>query len=127
MSTRISIELLALFIPIITIVIGGAIAIVIIIASYRRKAQRDDMRHKERMAALEKGLEVPPDPVESDTGTKANGLRSGLSGILIGVVLYFALRGIADEDFALFGLIPAAIGIANLASFFVESKRISRR
>lgn len=122
-----AIELLALFIPIITIVLGGGIAIVVIVASYRRKVQRDDMRHKERMAALEKGLELPPDPVDADSGAKSNGLRSGLSGILVGVVLYFALRGVADEGIALFGLIPAAIGIASLVSYFVESKKISRQ
>lgn len=116
-----AIELLALFIPIITIVLGVAIAIVWIITAHRQKVQRIEMRHKERMAAIEKGLDLPPDPVEPETVRKPGGLRSGLSGLLVGVVLYLALRAVADDDVALFGLIPAAIGLANLVSYFIES------
>ncbi len=118
-----AIELVALMIPIITIVLGVAIAIVWIITAHRQKVQRIDMRHKERMAAIEKGLELPPEPVEPDSGKKSGGLRSGLAGMLVGVVLYVALRGVTDEGIALFGLIPAAIGAANLVSYFVETKR----
>ncbi len=118
-----AIELLALFIPIITIVLGVAIAIVWIVTSHRQKVQRIDMRHKERMAAIEKGLELPPEPVEPENGKKTGGLRSGLVGLLVGVVLYLALRAVADDDIALFGLIPAAIGLANLISYFVEARR----
>ena len=43
-------------------------------------------------------------------------------GLFIGVVLYFALDQIADDDVALFGLIPAAIGLANLISYFIERR-----
>ena len=118
-----AIELLALFIPIITIVLGVAIAIVWIITVHRQKVQRNDMRHKERMAAIEKGLDLPADPVEPETVRKPGGLRSGLSGLLVGVVLYLALRAVADDDVALFGLIPAAIGLANLVSYFIESRK----
>jgi len=118
-----AIELLALFIPIITIVLGVAIAIVWIVTAHRQKVQRIDMRHKERMAAIEKGLDLPPDPVEPETGRKPGGLRSGLSGLLVGIVLYLALRAVADDDVALFGLIPAAIGIASLVAYAFESKR----
>ncbi len=118
-----AIELLALFIPIITIVLGVAIAIVWIVTSHRQKVQRSEMRHKERMAAIEKGFELPPEPVEPEIGKKPGGLRSGLAGLLVGVVLYAALRAVVDEDVALFGLIPAAIGVANLISYFVETRK----
>lgn len=120
------IEVLALLIPISMIVLGAAIALVVIVTAHRRRVLRNDLRHKERMAALEKGMELPPDPAEADTGGKpGGGLRSGIGGILIGVVLYLALRGVADEDVALFGLIPAALGIASLVSYIVESRRNS--
>ena len=33
---------------------------------------------------------------------------------LIGVLLFFAIDKVGAEDAALFGLIPAAIGVANL-------------
>lgn len=117
-----AIEMFALLIPILTVVLGVAIAIVWIVTAHRQKVQRIDTRHKERMAAIEKGLEFPPDPVEPDVGRRPGGLRSGLAGLLVGIVLYLALRAVADEDVALFGLIPAAIGIANLVSYFIEQK-----
>ena len=116
--------LLSLFIPLLGIVMGVLIAIVAIVAAHRQKMQRNDMRHKERMAALEKGLEIPPDPVEFESiGKKSPALRSGLTGLLLGIVLYFALRGVAGSEVALFGLIPAAIGVANLLFYFVEARK----
>jgi hypothetical protein len=120
-----AIELLALFIPIITIVLGVAIAIVWIVSAHRQKVQRFEMRHRERMAAIDKGLDLPADPVEPEQVKKTGGLRSGLAGLLVGIVLYLSLRGVADEDVALFGLIPAAIGLANLVSYFIEGRRNS--
>jgi uncharacterized membrane protein HdeD (DUF308 family) len=122
-----AIELLALFIPIIGLILGVLIAIVSIVTSHRLKMQRNDMRHKERLAAIEKGLELPPDvePSENgkENGKKHSSLRIGLIGLFVGIVLYFALRAVVDSDVALFGLIPAAIGVANLVSYFVEAKK----
>ena len=116
-------ELLALFIPLIGIVLGVTIAIVAIITGHRQKLQRNDMRHKERLAAIEKGLEIPPEPVEPQNGKKSGTLRSGFIGLFVGIVLYFALREVADSDIALFGLIPAAVGIANLLAYFLEGRK----
>jgi hypothetical protein len=115
--------LLALFIPILGIIMGVLIAIAVIFAAHRQKMQRNDMRHKERMAALEKGLEIPPEPVESDNGSKVSTLRTGLTGLLVGMVLYFAPGAVAGSEVALFGLIPAAIGLANLIFYFVEARK----
>ena len=117
------IEVLALMIPILGIILGVAIAIVSIVTSHRQKMQRNDMRHKERLAAIEKGLDLPPDPVEPENGRKSGGLRSGFIGLFIGIVLYFAVREVAGNDVALFGLIPAAVGIANLIAYFVDSRK----
>jgi hypothetical protein len=116
--------LLALFIPLLGIILGVMIAIVAIIAAHRQKMQRNDMRHKERMAAIEKGLEIPPEPEEPErNGRKSSALRSGLIGLLLGVVLYFALDAVAGSEVALFGLIPAAIGLANLVFYFIEARK----
>lgn len=117
-----AIEMLALFIPIISIFLGVAIAIVWIITSHRQKIQRNEMRHKERLAAVEKGLDILPETPEPEVVRKSGSLRSGLVGVFVGIVLYFALRAVADPDIALFGLIPAAVGLANLLSYFLERK-----
>lgn len=118
-------ELLALFIPILGIILGVAIAIVSIIAAHRQKMQRNDMRHKERMAAIEKGLEIPAEPVEQENGKKSGSLRGGLIQLGVGIALYIALRSVADDDVALFALIPAAVGLANLLFYFLESRKAS--
>lgn len=115
------VEQMALLIPILMIVLGVAVAIVAIVASHREKQKRVELRHRERIAAIEKGIELAPDP-EGEV-KKSSSLKSGLSALLIGVVLYFALDRVADEDVALFGLIPAAFGIASLISYFVEGRR----
>ena len=117
------VEILALLIPIIGIVFGIGIAVVAIVANHREKLQRNELRYRERLAAIEKGLELPPDTVEPDNGRKAGGLKAGVSSLLIGIVLYFALRAVADEDIALFGLIPAAVGLANLVFYFLEGRK----
>jgi hypothetical protein len=115
---------IAVLIPIFGIVFGIGIAAVSIISAHQRRLQRYELRHKERLAAMEKGLELPPELAEpSETNGKSNGLRSGLIGLGVGVVLYFALREVAGSDVALFGLIPAAVGIAQLAYYFIEGRK----
>ena len=48
------------------------------------------------------------------TASAAKSLRSGVMLVLIGIVLFFAIDMVGAEEAALFGLIPAAVGIANL-------------
>ncbi len=117
------IEYMALMIPILGIIMGVGIAIIAIVTAHREKQKRVELRHRERLAAIEKGIELAPDP-EPDGGVKkSSSLKSGLSGVFIGTVLYFAIDRLVDEDVALFGLIPAALGIATLISYFVESRK----
>jgi len=116
--------LLALFIPLFAIVFGVAVAIVSIVTSHRAKLKRAEFLHRERLAAIEKGMEPQPEALDLDGAKRpVFMLRSGLVGLFVGIVLYFALRQVADEDIALFGLIPAAIGMANLIAHFVERKK----
>jgi predicted membrane-bound spermidine synthase len=117
------VEVLGIMIPIIGIVLGVTIAIVSIVTSHRQKVQRADQRHKERLAAIEKGLDLPFEAAEPENGKKGGSLRSGLIGLFVGVVLYFAINEVAGSDVALFGLIPAAVGIANLLAYFLEGRK----
>ena len=117
------IEQMALLIPILGIVLGVGIAVVAIVSSHREKQKRAELRHRERMAAIEKGIELPPDPDSEPAPKKGSSLRSGLISLFLGVVLYFAIREVAGDDVALFGLIPAAIGVGSLISYFVEGRR----
>jgi Domain of unknown function (DUF6249) len=119
---------MALLIPILGIVFGIGVAIVSIIAAHRQKMQRVELRHKERLVAMEKGLEPPAELEDPDfTGkrSRSGALRSGLIGLAVGIVLYFAIDRVAGDEIALFGLIPAAIGLANLVFYFIEGRKIA--
>jgi cadmium resistance protein CadD (predicted permease) len=117
-----SADVIGTFIPIVAIIMGCSIAIVSIWGEHKRKAQLLEQNHKERMHAIEKGVELPPLPINlahdnsngPATATPAKSLRAGIMLVLIGVLLYFAILNIEAEEVALFGLIPAAVGIANL-------------
>ncbi len=116
-------ESMTLLVPIFGIVFGVGVAIVTIVAGHRERVKRAELRHRERLAAIEKGIELPLDPIEPENRKKGSSLRSGLTGLFVGIVLYFALDRVTGDDVALFGLIPAAIGIANLIAYFVESRK----
>ena len=68
-----------------------------------------------------------PDPEPEADGRRAGSLKGGLAGLFLGVVLYFAIREVTDNEVAIFGLVPAAIGLANLISYFVEVRRNSQQ
>jgi hypothetical protein len=113
-------EIMGMMIPIIAIVMGIGIGMLSIWTEHKRKAQLLEQFHRERIAALEKGVSMPEldrrlvalDENEPPTAAKA--YRNGIMMFLVGVVLYFALDRLVGERISLFGLIPAAVGVANL-------------
>jgi hypothetical protein len=114
---------LVFFIPITAIVMGIGIGMLGLWTDHKRKSQMLEQLHRERMAAIEKGIELPPmtmdinaNPARPDKLTNpARVLRSGVFMLCLGVVLYVALNTVGAEQAAVFGLIPATIGVANLA------------
>jgi hypothetical protein len=111
-----------LWIPIVSIVLGIGIAMLGVWTDHQRRSQVLEHQHRERMAAIEKGVPLPPTKLDVDaarTETKkadpARVLRSGVLMLGLGVVLYFAIDAAGGREGALFGLIPAMFGLANLA------------
>jgi len=109
-------------IPITAIVFGIGIGMLGLWTDHKRKSQLLEQMHKERMAAIEKGIELPPmnaDPftnrASSSVANPARVLRNGVFMLSFGIVLYFALNTVGASEAAVFGLIPATIGLANLA------------
>ncbi len=111
------------FIPIVAIVFGIGIGMLGLWTDHKRKSQMLEHMHRERMAAIEKGVEPPPmnlDPFgnPAPTAKVANPgriLRSGVFLVGLGIVLYFAIDAVGAGGSAVFGLVPATIGLANLA------------
>lgn len=117
---------IGVFIPIVAIVCGIGVAIVAMLTAHRQRLQRTELRHRERLAAIDKGFELPPDPpdVEPKEGDDARFLRHGLVLLAIGVTVTAAMMQLPDKDLPwLFGFIPAAIGIAYLVYYFVRARK----
>jgi hypothetical protein len=115
-------EIIGVFIPIVAIVMGIGIGMLSIWSEHKRKSQLLEQNHRERMHAIEKGIELPALPPNlvgmsmgngPSTASAAKSLRSGIMLTLIGVLLYVAIDRAGGFEGALFGLIPAAVGVAN--------------
>jgi len=131
---------LGVMIPIVAIVGGLATGVVAIVTDYRRRREIYEMHHKERMLALERGVELPPLPpglVDDDeatirasaqafkdiAGSRAvrryrSSLRSGLSWLFIGLGLGVALYLNQGPESASWALIPIGLGLARLIYHF---------
>ena len=113
------------FIPIVAITLGIGIGCLAIWSEHKRKLELIDRLHRERMLALEKGVEPPalppgmvgdlaakPKPVPKYLWPKA--MRNGLMLLFVGIVMYFGVKNADGEEGAIFMLVPAVLGLANL-------------
>jgi hypothetical protein len=114
-----------MYIAIVGIIFGTSIPIIAIILEYRKRRALIEALHKERLAAIEKGIEVPPMQVEPDERPKrrVSGLLKGMMWFLVGIAIIVALV-VHDTDAALWGLIPVAVGVAHLIYYFVEGRKL---
>lgn len=120
---------LRVLIPIIAIIMGCAIPIVFIIMDALRKKSLFELHHRERLAALERGLPVPEIPEGLLGGAEApphptDTLRRGLIWLFVGIALFFAIQQVAGADKACLGLIPAAVGLANLIYYALVGRKL---
>jgi hypothetical protein len=111
----------------IAIVFGVSLGMLNVWVVHRRQQQMLAQWHTERMTAMDKGLPLPELPAhllgDAATSSAARLLRSGISLMLIGIIVYVATARAIDEDLALFGLIPSAVGLANLIYAVLLSRR----
>ncbi len=122
-------EKLGALIPIVSIVFGIGIGMESIYLEYRKKRDMLEFYHKERMAAIEKGIELPPMPDDrcgddrprSPHATLMAGLILTLLGLAISVALYYA-GGLIP---ALFALILVGLGLAFLIYYALVGKKIA--
>lgn len=118
-------------VPIIGTVMVFCWLIVTTVVNYRKRKEMYVLYHQERMAAIEKGVELPPIPEaffkEDGDDAKARSPHSDyawglfwlLGGLAVLVAIYFNYGGKA----ALFALIPIAIGLHNLIYYYTVGKK----
>ena len=122
-------SVLGVMIPIIAIVMGIGMGIIGMWLDYRKKLEIFELHHKERMAAIEKGVDVAALPPELFQGKRhgrlpSDYLRRGLVWGFIGVGVTVAMR-LENESGAWYGLIPLAVGVANLIMFLYQRRQPS--
>ena len=116
---------LGLLIPIITVTVSLGALIVWIVVAHRRRKHEIDCRHQERMAAIEKGLELPPDPVPppAQMPPRSRYLLRGLIWFGIGLAITFGGRDWLQGPMGGAGWIAVAVGAAYLIFYLVEGRR----
>jgi hypothetical protein len=103
----------------------------IMFLDYRKRKDMFMLHHQERMAAIEKGLELPPMPEgffkEDSEGRKPRSPHSdfgwGLFWLLGGLATLVALYFNFNSAVALYALIPIAIGLHCLIYYYVIGKK----
>jgi hypothetical protein len=123
------VPILGVMVPIVAIIMGVGMIMLKGVLDYRRRRETLQLYHAERMAAIEKGLEVPSLPAELfQDGDKrkdrkpSNTLFRGWLLLLIGISVCAAMLLTGDRD-GWWGLIPAAIGVAYLLTYWSDSGR----
>jgi peptidoglycan/LPS O-acetylase OafA/YrhL len=125
------VAILSMVIPIVAIIMGVAIGMLSLYLRFRRKRDMFQLYHTERMAAIEKGIELPSLPPEffQDTGRTGSApvrhRRSGLILLFLGIAFTVALWGTGARAY-LWGLIPAAIGLALLVASVLEMRDLEK-
>jgi hypothetical protein len=89
-----------------------------------------ELHHAERMAAIERGMELPPLPVELIDGMgkrrRRSSLLPGLVWLFVGLAVLISVRSLAEDE-ALLGLIPTGVGLAYLIYYFVEGRKVESK
>jgi hypothetical protein len=122
-------DAIAVFIPIVAIVMSLSIPIVYTIMDYRRRRDIVEAHHRERLAAIERGIDIPPlpesfyQPISRRPPRTDSTLLPGLIWFFVGVTLFVALWSVARESWSYFGLIPAGVGLAYLIYYAVEGRK----
>lgn len=106
-----------------------SIPIVWIALNYRKRRRLMELHHAERMAAIERGMEVPPLPLELIDGRsrRRSSLLPGLVWFFIGLAMTVGSLSIGDDLPVVWGLVPLGIGIAYLIYYAVEGRHLEAR
>jgi hypothetical protein len=107
----------------ICIVMGVGIGMLALYLDYRRKSEAIKLYHAERMAAIEKGIELPPADFfgRGREHTLARNRAAGLILLFLGLAVAGAMLGMGISAFW-WGLVPAAIGLAMVLSCILEAR-----
>src|SRR5690606_24212330 len=119
-------DLIPIFAIVFAIGLPLSIPIVFLVLNYRKRRRLMELHHAERMAAIERGMDVPPLPLELIDGRprrRRSSLLPGLVWLFVGLAVLVSMRTIAERE-ALLGLIPMGVGLAYLIYYFAEGRKV---
>ena len=124
-------DLIPLLIPLVGITVPLSIPIIWIVLNYRKRRRLMELHHAERMAAIERGMDLPPLPLELIDGRsnrRRSSLLPGLVWFFIGLAVFAGwLMSDFDDDIPVIGgLIPLGIGLAYLVYYGVEGRHTEK-
>ena len=127
------VEILGTLIPIVVILCAVglplSIPIVYLALNYRKRRRLMELHHAERMAAIERGMEIPPLPLEilGAQPTSRSTLLAGLIWLFVGLALLVGLRElhgfVGFGGWSVWGLVPTAVGLAYLIYYVIEGRK----
>ena len=118
---------LAIMIPIVSIVLGIGVGMLALYLDFLKKRESIKLYHAERMAAIEKGIELPPLPPdhfktrETTESSASARRRAGLILLFLGLSIGGAMLGMGIQAFW-WGMVPAALGLALLIAGLLEAR-----
>ena len=115
--------------------VGGPVVVVIVwfTLNYHKRRKLMELHHTERMAAIERGMEIPPLPIELIDGRsvpkrRRTALLPGLVWFFVGLAVVVGALAERDEEIPVFlGLIPLGVGLAYLIYYFAEGRTVEAR
>ena len=113
---------MTLLIPILSVTLSLTVALVYIVTRSLRQKHQIELRHKERMAAIDKGLDLPPDTLPAVPTSRPRYLLRGLVWLGVGLALVFGASSLLDDGAPL-GWIPVAVGAAYLIFYVIEGRK----
>ena len=103
------------------------ILLVWIVLNYQRRRRFMELHHAERMAAIERGMELPPLPTDMiDGGRKRphSTLLPGLVWTFVGLAIVIGMALVDGRNAPWFVvLVPLAVGLAYLLYYFIEGRK----
>lgn len=117
-----------IFVGMIFVIMSLTIPIVYIVQRSRRAQKSMELIHAQRMAAIERGMELPPASLdfasELTRGKPRTALLPGLVWLFVGLAITSSSANEFDDGMPLlFGLVPIGIGLAYLIYYFVEERK----
>jgi hypothetical protein len=122
-------HILPFFIPLVAIIMGIGVAMLALWLDHQKKIHIFELHHKERLMAIERGMELPPLPAEFFQGqgkpesSLVSNLRWGLIWLFLGMAIAAAMILNGDSSRAAWGLIPIAIGLAQLIFYSIGRRQ----